>query len=277
MEIKLHLDKDVNENANLYFSKAKKLKAKKPGLLRAIEETKLQINQFNEKKDKYIENKKKEEKIKILKKKNWFDNFRWTYTSTNNLLFVCGKDSTSNEVLVKKHLDENDLVFHTMAPASPYGILKGGKNIASKEEIEECAQFISVFSAQWKKGFGSADAFWVNKDQISKTAQSGEFISKGAFMIRGEKNIIKNIPLQISLGIREELIGDEENEEIKIFTLYSGSENSCRKICNNRFIKIEPGQDNYKKISKDIKKKLKINSIVDLPKYIPNNCKILKK
>ena len=96
-------------------------------------------------------------------------------------------------------------------------------------------------------------------------------------MIRGEKNIVKNIQNRIHLGIKKEKIKIDENEEIETYELFSGSENACKKFCKNNYIKLEPGNDNYKALTKEIKKRLKIQYLEDLPKYIPNNCKILKK
>ena len=52
MEIKLSLNKNINENANIYFEKAKKLKAKLPGIEEAIDNTKKEIKEFEEKKEK---------------------------------------------------------------------------------------------------------------------------------------------------------------------------------------------------------------------------------
>lgn len=270
MEIKLFLNKNINENANIYFEKAKKLKAKIPGLEKAMIQTKKEIEEFEEKKNNYLEKKKKEETIKLNKKKEWYEKFRWTKTS-NDLLLVIGKDASTNEILIKKHLEENDLVFHTEAPSSPFGILKNGKETATKEDLFEAATFIACFSAQWKRGFGTADAFWVEANQISKKAESGEYISKGSFMVRGNKNIIKNIPLKICFGIIKKKI-----EEFEFFEFFSGSEDACKKFCL-RSIKIEPGTDSYKKATKEIKKKLKITSIEDLPHYIPNGIRILKR
>ena len=43
-----------------------------------------------------------------------------------------------NEVLIKKHLEVNDLVFHTEMSGSPFFILKDGRS-AGKSEIEEVA------------------------------------------------------------------------------------------------------------------------------------------
>ncbi len=274
MKIKLFLNRDVNSNANFYFEKAKKLKFKIPGITETLERTKKEIEEFKKEKENYTIKKEQKKKLEVHKKKEWFDKFRYTYT-TNGFLFVIGKDAGTNEVLLKKHLEENDLVMHTEAPGSPFGLIKNAKEKVSKEEIEECAAFLSCFSSQWKKGFGTADAFWVNFDQVSKKAESGEYMSKGSFMVRGKKNILKNINLRICLGVKTEKI-TIDNEEIEIEELFSGSENACKKFCNNRYIKIEPGQDNYKKLTKEIRKRLKTH-LEDLPKYIPNNCKVLKK
>lgn len=273
MELKLFLNKNINENANYYFDKAKKLKSKIPGIEKTIEKTKKEIEEFEEKKETYLKKKEKEEKINFHKKKEWFEKFRFTYTS-NGFLFVIGKDAGTNEILVKKHTEEKDIIFHTQAPGSPYGILKNGKN-ASKEDIEEAAQFLCCFSSQWKRGFGSADAFWVNPDQVTKKAQSGEFMSKGSFMVYGNKNILKNINLRICLGVQKQKI-QTEDEIFEYDELFSGSQKACEKFCGNRFIKLEPGNINYKALNKEIKKQLKTH-IEDLPKYIPNDCRILKK
>ncbi len=284
MEIKLSLNKDVNYNANFYFEKAKKLKRKIKGVDEIIEKTQKEIIKFEEQKEEYLKKKEEKKKIEVHKKKEWYEKFRYTFTSSG-FLVVIGKDAGTNEILIKKHTEENDIIFHTQAPGSPFGIVKSAISksnsdfestvLLSKTELEEVAQFICCFSSQWKKGYGTADAFWVFPKQVSKKAESGEFMSRGSFMIRGKKNIIKNVVLRIYLGIRKEEI-EIGDEKLEIKNLFSGSENSCKKYCNNNYIKLEPGNDNYKKLTKEIKKRLK-SHIEDLPKYIPNGCRILKK
>lgn len=274
MELELHLKKTVNENANIYFDNAKKLKKKIYGIDKIIESKNKQLEDFENKKERYLKQKQKQEKIKIHKKKQWYEKFRYTFTS-NGFLVIIGKDAGTNEILIKKHTQEKDIVMHTEAKGSPFGIIKSENKEVPKLDIEEAAQFICCFSAQWKKGFGTADAFWVLPNQVSKTAQSGEFMSRGSFMIRGKKNILKNITLKICLGIIKSEIKTED-ETFEIEELFSGSEEACKRYCKTRFIKIEPGQDNYKKLTKEIKKRLKCQ-IEDLPKFIPNNCKILKR
>ena len=280
MEIKLKLNKSVNDNANIYFEKSKKLKSKLSGIEKIIFKTKKEIVEFEKHKELYLKKKEKDKKIKTHKKSVWYDKFRYTTTS-NGFLVVIGKDSGTNEILIKKHMEEDDIVMHTESPGSPFGLLKKGLKKAPKEDIEEAMQFVACFSKQWTRGFGNAEVFWVEPKQVSKKANTGEYIAKGGFMIRGEKNINKNIQTRICLGIKKETIetkneeGEIENIETDI--LFSGSEKACKKYCGSRYIKIEPGNDNYKALTKEIKKRLKIQYLEDLPKFIPNNCKILKK
>ena len=44
-------------------------------------------------------------------------------------------------------------------------------------------------------------SYWVNDDQVSKTAQTGEYLTTGAFMIRGKKNFIPAEPLVMGIGL----------------------------------------------------------------------------
>ncbi len=279
VEVTLELNSDVHENANKYFSKSKKLKAKIPGIEKTIERTKKEIEEFEKNREEYNKKKEHREKINSIRKQEWFERFRYTYTYSGNLV-VFGKDAGTNEVILKKYLDEKDIVMHTEAPGSPFGIIKNvvdenGDLKISKDEINEVAQVICSFSSQWKRGFGTADAFWVYPDQVSKKAVTGEYISKGSFMVRGEKNIIKNIVLQIALGVIKKEI-EVDGEKVIFQELFSGNERVVKKICGNKYVKLEPGQDKYKTMSKEIKKRLNC-SIEDLPTWIPNGSKILKK
>jgi predicted ribosome quality control (RQC) complex YloA/Tae2 family protein len=275
MEIKLTLSKDVNANANFYFDKSKKLKNKVPGIDKIIVKTKQDISEFDLKKEEYLQKKEKNKLLSAHKRAEWFDKFRYTYTSSG-FLMVFGKDSGSNEVLLKRHLEENDLVLHTELAGSPFGVIKNARDKISKEDLIEAGTMIACFSKQWKRGFGNADAFWVYPEQVSKTANSGEYIAKGAFMVRGTKNFLKNLNLRICLGVKKNELITDEGEKHEIEDLFSGSEQAVRKACGARMVRVEPGQTNYKALNKEVRSRLKMH-VEDLPKYIPNGSKILKK
>jgi hypothetical protein len=47
---------------------------------------------------------------------------------------------------------------------------------------------------------GSVDVYAMKPDQVTKTPQSGEYLTRGAFVIRGEREWFKGIPLKIAIG-----------------------------------------------------------------------------
>ena len=169
-------------------------------------------------------------KVKIEKKtepSKWFHKFRW-FTSRQGFLIVAGKDATSNEVLIKKHTDADDIVFHADITGSPFVIIKTEKKAPDKGTLEETAQFTGVYSRAWKAKVGVAEVYHVTPEQVSKKAPSGEYITKGAFMIYGKKNIMKT---ELRMGI-----GFIENNII------TGPEKTIRQ-CTKKYILVEPGDE----------------------------------
>jgi predicted ribosome quality control (RQC) complex YloA/Tae2 family protein len=129
----------------------------------------------------------------------WYEKFRW-FLSSGGRLAVGGRDAQSNTLLVKRHLAEDDVVYHADLFGSPFFVLKDGLG-QSEEEVLELAQATVSFSSGWKTGLGAADAYWVHKDQISSTAESGEYLAKGSFVIRGKKNFVRHALIQVAVGI----------------------------------------------------------------------------
>jgi len=44
-------------------------------------------------------------------------------------------------------------------------------------------------------------SYWVNPDQVKKSAPSGEFLPKGSFTIEGQRNFIKAQTLKLAVGV----------------------------------------------------------------------------
>jgi len=129
----------------------------------------------------------------------WYEKFRW-FVSSGGRLAVGGRDAQSNTLLVKRHLEEGDVVYHADLFGSPFFVLKDGTT-QSEEEVVELAQATVSFSSGWKTGLGAADAYWVNKDQVSSSTESGEYLARGSFVIRGKKNFIRHALIQIAVGL----------------------------------------------------------------------------
>ena len=242
--ISLDLGKTVEQNASSYYEKAKKIKKKLEGAREALEKSKKKLGKLEKKQEK--EEKKVVKKPK--RKKEWYEKFRW-FTSSDGLLVIGGRDSTSNEIVIKKHTNSDDLVLHTDLSGSPFFVIKSeGKGIPEKT-IQEAAQATATYSKAWKLGLSSLEVFYVKPEQVSKKAKSGEYMQKGAFMIYGETSYLRP-NLSLAVGIREDQIIGGPLEPVKKHS--------------EKFIIIEQGRDK----ASDIAKKVKANLGGDLDEII---------
>lgn len=142
---------------------------------------------------------KRQTKVLARRSKEWYERFRWFYTSEGKLA-VGGRDAQSNAMLVRRHLEDSDTVYHADLFGSPFFVLKAGRG-QTDEEILELAQATVSFSSAWKTGLGAADAYWVFKEQVSTSAPSGEYLPKGSFLIKGKKNFVEHNLVQVAAGL----------------------------------------------------------------------------
>lgn len=197
VEIELDTSKTIQQNAAHYFEKGKKAKSKIEGVKETIERYKQELAKI-EKEQFKIE----EEKTKVRRTPKWYEKFRWFITS-EGFLVVGGRDAGSNELVVKKHTDKNDLVFHTEAAGSPFFILKTEGKKPTERSLQEVADATYIFSKSFKAGVGGINSFYVDPDQLSTTPLPGEYLEKGSFIINGKKNVI--VPrFNLAIGITEE-------------------------------------------------------------------------
>jgi predicted ribosome quality control (RQC) complex YloA/Tae2 family protein len=242
-DIKISFRKSVSENAEKAYDDNKKLRKKLDGALKSIEKTKLLINKTEEK----VEIEKEKEKASSKKEKIlWFEKYRWFISSDGNII-VGGRDAKSNELVVKKYLKQGDFYAHADVQGAPSIIIKNrGVNneviSISDETLEEACIFAACYSKAWKQ-FAEAQAYWVLPEQVSKTAQSGEFVPKGAFIIRGKRNYYR-CKLEVAIG--EIIILGEK----KIMT---GPINSVKSQAK-KYVILQPGEDKKSFIAKKLAK-----------------------
>ncbi len=135
----------------------------------------------------------------IRAKREWYEKFRWFYTSEGKLA-LGGRDAQSNTMLIRRYLEEGDVIYHADLFGSPFFVLKDG-SAQTEEEVREVAGATVSFSSAWKTGLSSADAYWVLPDQIGTAAPTGEYLARGSFTIKGKKNFANRNLVQISIGI----------------------------------------------------------------------------
>jgi predicted ribosome quality control (RQC) complex YloA/Tae2 family protein len=133
---------------------------------------------------------------------HWFEKFRW-FVSSEGVVVVAGRDASSNDLIVKRHLKEGDLYVHADIHGAASVIVKhpaAGEPPMSEATLLEAGQWAVAFSKAWRAGLASAAAFWVPPDQVSKSSESGEFVARGAWIIRGTKHVMRDLPLELALG-----------------------------------------------------------------------------
>jgi len=201
MRTELFLNKTVEQNAAVYYEKAKKARQKLAGAEKAIAEAQRKLAALLKEKDKQLSELEKEQPRAAPGKKEWYEKFHW-FTSSEGFLCIGGRDATSNEIAVKKHAEAGDWVFHADIPGSPFFVVKKGQE-AGAATLQEAAQATAAYSKAWKLGVTTLDVFAVKPEQASKTAKAGEYMGKGSFMIYGQKRYFHPI-LEIAVGVTQE-------------------------------------------------------------------------
>ena len=129
----------------------------------------------------------------------WFERYRWFVASSGEIA-VAGRDATSNDRIVKRYLKAGDRYAHADIHGAPSVIVKHGTEPPSAAAMEEACRFSLACSRAWAAGVASGHAYWVESDQVSKTAPAGEFLPKGAFMVRGRRKWHRNLAVELALG-----------------------------------------------------------------------------
>lgn len=251
MDIEIDLNKSVDENAGVYFDLSKKNKKKLEGAKAALEGTRKKLELIEKQEHAFWEEEtKKREKTK--RKMEWYEKFHW-FISSEGFLCIGGKDATSNEIIIKKYLEKDDLVFHTDMAGSPFFLIKNGQQ-AGEKTIEETAQAVAAYSRAWKLGHSTIDVFYVKPEQVSKEAKAGESLAKGSFMVYG-KTLYVHPKVEYAIGLlNEEIIGGP------ISAVESRTKN---------FIVVVPGREKKSALAKKIKTKLKGGELDDIIKFLP--------
>ncbi|MFP4143199.1 MAG: ribosome rescue protein RqcH [Thermoplasmata archaeon] len=261
--VKLDFRKDVNENAQKHYEKSKKSKKKMKGAKKAIEETKKEIEAGKKKRKK---RKKKEGTVN-----HWFDRYKW-FISSGGHIVIAGKDTKTNEEVVKKYLEKFDRYAHAEAGGAPSVVAKRGeKEDIGKETLKEACQYSIIHSKEWKRGISAGRAYWVEPDQVSKTAEAGESLPTGAFVIRGKRNYQDDLPM-------EAVIAEIEYEDKKkVMCAPSITLENCDEDFIKKKVVFIPGSRDKNNFANDMSDYFSV-PIKEIQKILPpGNVKVIEK
>ena len=198
VEIEIDVNKSVEENAARYYEAVKKFRRKRDGAEQTLKDTEKKLEKLKEQEE--IEE-ERQEAVAAPRKKAWFEKFRWFYSS-EGYLCIGGRDATTNEILIKKHTEPHETVTHTDMAGSPFFVIKSGEEEAGDASIREAADATITFSKAWGRHMVSGEVSVVKGEQVTKEAQSGEFLAKGSFVIKGKTEYMEN-SINLAIGIYE--------------------------------------------------------------------------
>ncbi len=276
--IEIDLEKNIYDIANEIYEKAKKFGEKMKSALEFIKKTNEEIKLLRkEKEKKYFEELQKAiPKKRRIVKREWYEKFRW-FISSDGFLVIAGRDARTNEIIVKKYMEDHDIFVHADYYGGPCVIIKTERKPVPERTIKEAMDFAASYSRAWKDGFSYVDVYWVNANQVTKSPPHGEYVKTGAFVIKGKRNYGKGV-LRICIGVKV------KNSEFKIL---SSPETAASKNMDY-YVKIIPGREKPKIIAEKIREKILeylnkrgINieeegiSLDEILKHIPGESEIL--
>jgi predicted ribosome quality control (RQC) complex YloA/Tae2 family protein len=259
LQFSITLRHSLFDNASEYYERGKKARQKSAGALAALEDSKKRLAKIERelREAEELKSLKPAEIIEALSKrkleresKEWYEKFRW-FTSSDGFLVVAGKDTVSNEVLIKKYTKQEDVVFHAEISGAPFVVVKSEGKTISEQTLREAGEFAASFSRAWRENAGSADVYWVKLDQLSKSGPSGESVPHGAFAVVGKRNWMRSVPLKLAVGT----IVDEEAS-------FVGGPVDAVKAKTKTYVVLVPGDYAGKELLKQILKSL----MLKLPK-----------
>jgi predicted ribosome quality control (RQC) complex YloA/Tae2 family protein len=236
---RVKLESSIPTFSSLLFSRAKELERGAINIDKASEELKSRTERIQN------QTQKIREKIQfnMLESKHWYERYRW-FVTTDGHLVIGGRDASSNSAVIRKHMTENDIVFHAEIHGSPFFLVKNARNRENGNFVDETAQATVSFSRAWKDGLSSGDAYWVFPNQVKKGAPTGQYLPKGSFVIEGKRNFCKGVELKLSIGLIQ--------IENKRYTIVCGPSNAIRRR-SLVFASLLPGGSDPMNLAKKVK------------------------
>jgi len=226
VDVGLSLWKEPQNEAERYFRTAKKAKEKIAGLHKAMKQSSAKVEAIDIEKGQV-----RTPPITKRRERAWYEKFRW-FVSSEGFMVLAGRDAATNELLIKRYTAPSDIVLHAEAHGAPFVVVKVETNAPTDPTIVEAAQLAVSHSRLWTENVASGDAYWVKPDQVSKEAPSGQYLTRGAFMVTGKRNYMKGMELRLAVGVRP----DQDSVQV-----IGGPPNAIRKQAT-AYVEIVPGE-----------------------------------
>ncbi|SPJ84315.1 related to RNA-binding protein homologous to eukaryotic snRNP [Fusarium torulosum] len=216
LNVEINLGLSPWSNAREYFDQRKSAASKEEKTQqqasRALKNAEQKINED-------LKKGLKQEKalLQPIRKQMWFEKFIW-FISSDGYLVIGGKDAQQNEIVYKKYLRKGDIYCHADLHGASSVIVKNNPQTPDAPippaTLSQAGSLAVCSSSAWDSKAGMS-AWWVNADQVSKSAPTGEFLPAGSFMIRGKKNFLPPAQLLLGLGIAFKISEESKAKHVK--------------------------------------------------------------
>ncbi len=196
-KIRLNIRMSAFENASKLYNEYKQLSKKAIGAKEALKKSRGELENLLVAEAAEVP----APTVRRRRKPKWFERFRW-FISSDGLLVIAGRDAATNREVVEKHMEAGDRYSHADIVGAPHVVVKTAGEEASESALREAAEFAAAHSRAWREGLGSLDVYWALPEQVSRQAPSGEYLPRGAYVIRGKRNFLK-VPVRVAVGIIE--------------------------------------------------------------------------
>ncbi|KAJ6638742.1 Ribosome quality control complex subunit NEMF like [Pseudolycoriella hygida] len=196
MTIDIDLSLSAYSNATRYYDQ-KRSAAKKEQ--RTIESSSKALKNAERKTQQTLKEVRTISTITKARKVFWFEKFYW-FISSENYLVIGGRDQQQNELIVKRYMRPTDIYVHAeIQGASSVVIRNPSGNEVPPKTLLEAGTMAICYSVAWDAKVVT-NAYWVKSEQVSKTAQTGEYLGTGSFVIRGKKNFLPQCHLTLGMS-----------------------------------------------------------------------------
>ncbi|KAJ4298673.1 hypothetical protein N0V88_003704 [Collariella sp. IMI 366227] len=155
--------------------------------------------------------------LQPIRKQMWFEKFTW-FISSDGYLVLGGRDAQQNEMLYKRYLRKGDVYVHADMHGAASVIIKNNPKTPDApippSTLAQAGNLSVCCSNAWDSK-AAMGAWWVNADQVSKSAPAGEYLPVGSFMVRGKKNYLPPALLMLGFGLMFKISEDSKARHVK--------------------------------------------------------------
>ncbi|KAK4178872.1 fibronectin-binding protein A N-terminus-domain-containing protein [Triangularia setosa] len=222
LEIDINLKLSVWNNAREYYDQKRTAADKEK---KTVEQSVVALKNAEQKITEDLRKGLKQEKpvLQPIRKQMWFEKFTW-FISSDGYLVLGGRDAQQNEILYKRYLRKGDVYVHADMHGASTVIIKNSPRTPDApippSTLAQAGNLSVCCSSAWDSK-AAMGAWWVNADQVSKSAPTGEYLPAGSFMVRGKKNPLPPALLMLGFGLMFRISEESKARHVK-HRLYDG-------------------------------------------------------